>query len=82
MYIVNGADHFLPDIPGIPPGEKDEGENYLSFLKTVRGLLPKDMTLSIAAPASFWYLKQFPIADMHEYLDYIVYMTYDLHGMS
>lgn len=39
------------------------------------------MTLSIAAPASFWYLKQFPIAKMHSLLDYIVYMTYDLHGM-
>lgn len=38
------------------------------------------MTLSIAAPASYWYLKAFPIARMAQVLDYIVYMTYDLHG--
>lgn len=37
-------------------------------------------TLSIAAPASYWYLKQFPIKKMALALDYIVYMTYDLHG--
>ncbi|KAF5009147.1 hypothetical protein FDECE_4591 [Fusarium decemcellulare] len=69
-----------PDIPGIPPGGKDEGLNYLEFLKLVRAKLPPLKTLSIAAPASFWYLKQFPIAAMAPYLDYIVYMTYDLHG--
>jgi hypothetical protein len=71
-----------PDIPGIPPGGKDEAGNYLEFLKMVRLILPKDKTLSIAAPASFWYLKQFPIKDMAPILDYIVFMTYDLHGMS
>jgi hypothetical protein len=38
------------------------------------------MSLSIAAPASFWYLKAFPIADIAKTVDYIVYMTYDLHG--
>lgn len=42
--------------------------------------MPKDKSLSIAAPASFWYLKQFPIKDIAGLLDYIVYMTYDLHG--
>lgn len=41
---------------------------------------PYHYTLSIAAPASFWYLKAFPIEVMSWYLDYIVYMTYDLHG--
>lgn len=34
----------------------------------------------MAAPASYWYLKAFPIADMAKEVDYIVYMTYDLHG--
>ncbi len=37
-------------------------------------------SVSFAAPASFWYLKSFPIAWMALTLDYIVYMTYDLHG--
>ena len=69
-----------PDIHGIPPGLASDGPNYLSFLEILRGTLPADKSLSIAAPASFWYLKAFPIAKMAQYLDYIVYMTYDLHG--
>ncbi|KAM0272222.1 hypothetical protein ACHAQH_008781 [Verticillium albo-atrum] len=69
-----------PDMPGIEPGGSAEGTNYLGFLETVRGILPDQMSLSIAAPASFWYLKPFPIDVMAKHLDYIVYMTYDLHG--
>jgi GH18 family chitinase len=46
----------------------------------VRNSLPAGKTLSIAAPSSFWYLKNFPIKAMSEVLDYIIYMTYDLHG--
>ncbi|KAF4160411.1 hypothetical protein CNMCM6069_008761 [Aspergillus lentulus] len=70
-----------PDIPGIPPGSKQDGPNYVKFLKMVREILPKDKSLSIAAPASFWYLQGFdPITDFEPLLDYMVYMTYDLHG--
>ena len=36
--------------------------------------------MSIAAPASYWYLKGFPIKDIGGVIDYIIYMTYDLHG--
>ncbi|OIW22604.1 glycoside hydrolase [Coniochaeta ligniaria NRRL 30616] len=53
-----------PDIPGIPPGNKDDGANYLEFLKIIHARLPAGKTLSIAASASFWYLKGFPIKDM------------------
>jgi GH18 family chitinase len=49
-------------------------------LKLVRSKLPSGKTLSIAAPASFWYLKQFPIKEIADVVDYIIYMTYDLHG--
>ncbi|KAI9675883.1 MAG: hypothetical protein M1822_008892 [Bathelium mastoideum] len=69
-----------PDIPGIPPGLASDGPNYLTFLQTLRSKMPSGKTISIAAPASFWYLKSFPIAKMAKELDYIVYMTYDLHG--
>ncbi|OKL59809.1 hypothetical protein UA08_04952 [Talaromyces atroroseus] len=69
-----------PDIPGIPAGEASDGPNYLLFLKALKDALGDDVSLSIAAPASYWYLKQFPISDMSEVVDYIVYMTYDLHG--
>ncbi len=84
QYNLDGVDfdweYPSADIPGVPLGSPDEGPNYLAFLKTVRALLPTGVSLSIAAPASYWYLKGFPIAEMAEVLDYIVYMTYDLHG--
>ncbi|KAH7317180.1 hypothetical protein B0I35DRAFT_504621 [Stachybotrys elegans] len=69
-----------PDIPGIPPGAAEEADNYLEFVKLVKQKMPGGKTVSIAAPASYWYLKQFLIAEMAEHLDYIIYMTYDLHG--
>ncbi|KLU90375.1 hypothetical protein MAPG_09337 [Magnaporthiopsis poae ATCC 64411] len=68
------------DIPGTPAGSPQDGPNYLKFLTTMKGKLASGKTLSIAAPASYWYLKAFPIKKMAEQLDYIVYMTYDLHG--
>jgi hypothetical protein len=45
----------------------------------LRNLLP-NKEVTIAAPASYWYLKGFPIAKMAPLVDYIIYMTYDLHG--
>lgn len=69
-----------PDIPGIPAGDPGDGERYLQFLKMVREKLPAEKSVAIAAPASFWYLKGFPIAEISEVVDYIVYMSYDLHG--
>ncbi|KAK8004679.1 chitinase [Apiospora arundinis] len=69
-----------PDIPGIPAGLPSDGPNYLAFLIALRGKIPSGKTISFASPASFWYLKQFPVKDMAKQVDYIVYMTYDLHG--
>ncbi|ETS75025.1 hypothetical protein PFICI_13509 [Pestalotiopsis fici W106-1] len=68
-----------PDIPDIPPGDPDDGVRYLKFLVILKSLL-SGKTVSIAAPSSYWYLKQFPIKEIGEVVDYIVYMTYDLHG--
>ncbi|KGO58768.1 Glycoside hydrolase, superfamily [Penicillium expansum] len=67
------------DIPGIPAASTDDGTNYLAFLAVLKNLLP-DKEITIAAPASYWYLKGFPIKDMAELVDYVIYMTYDLHG--
>ncbi|KAM0324454.1 hypothetical protein ACHAQA_008236 [Verticillium albo-atrum] len=68
------------DIPGSVPGHKDDGANYLRFLEMVKKQLPSGMTLSIALPASYWYLRGFPVEKMAKVVDYFVYMTYDLHG--
>ncbi|KAL6230234.1 hypothetical protein BDW75DRAFT_234560 [Aspergillus navahoensis] len=67
------------DIPGTPPGLETDGPNYYKFLIVMRGQLAEGKSLSIAAPASYWYLKAFPIDLMAKELDYIVFMAYDLH---
>jgi chitinase len=69
-----------PDIPGIPRGDPGDGERYHQFLKEVREKLPSEKTVSVAVPASYWYLKGFPILKISDVVDYIVFMTYDLHG--
>lgn len=68
-----------PDLPSFDPGSEEDGPNYLAFLVILKNLLP-GRSVAIAAPASFWYLKQFPIREISRVVDYIVYMTYDLHG--
>ncbi|KFH40781.1 Killer toxin subunits alpha/beta-like protein [Hapsidospora chrysogenum ATCC 11550] len=70
-----------PDLPGIPMADPDEGDDYLKFLTKLRNILPKDKySVSFAAPASFWYLKGFPVKKIIDVVDYVIYMTYDLHG--
>ena len=70
-----------PDIVGIPADSPDDGANYLAFLTGLRTILPANKTISIAAPASYWYLKGFPIQEIAGVVDYIIYMTYDLQGI-
>lgn len=69
-----------PDIPDIPADSKDSPKNYLEFLKLLRSKMPSDKTLSIAIPSSYWYLKLFPITDIQQYVDYMVFMSYDIYG--
>ncbi|ROW15174.1 hypothetical protein VPNG_03014 [Cytospora leucostoma] len=69
-----------PDIPGIPAGGADDGANYLAFLVVLRDLLGTEKSISTAAPSSYWYLKAYPLAEISNVVDYIVFMTYDLHG--
>ena len=40
----------------------------------------EDYLITIAAPASYWYLRHFKIGEMSKYLDFINVMTYDIHG--
>ncbi|KAI9163903.1 Killer toxin subunits alpha/beta [Paramyrothecium foliicola] len=72
-----GAPDIMVD--GKPIGQPGDGLYYLRFLTRLKQLLP-NKSVSIAAPASYWYLKAFPIDEIAKVIDYIVYMTYDLHG--
>lgn len=69
-----------PDIPGIPRDDPVNGLNYYRLLYSVKQAVGSSKSVSFAAPASYWYLKSFPIKNLARDLDYIVYMTYDLHG--
>ncbi|KAI0538565.1 hypothetical protein GGR58DRAFT_512988 [Xylaria digitata] len=65
---------------GIPAGDPNDGENYLGFLTLMRKKLGASKSLSVALPASYWYLKPFPVEGMADVVDYFIYLTYDLHG--
>ncbi|KAK1966080.1 glycoside hydrolase [Colletotrichum sublineola] len=70
-----------PDIPDIPSDDPVNGVNYFRLLASVKAEVGTSKSVSFAAPASYWYLRAFPpIKQMAEALDYIVFMTYDLHG--
>ncbi|KAG7287400.1 hypothetical protein NEMBOFW57_006911 [Staphylotrichum longicolle] len=69
-----------PDIPDIPSDDPVNGLNYYRLLASIKAEVGSSKSVSFAAPASFWYLRSFPIKQMAAALDYIVFMTYDLHG--
>lgn len=54
--------------------------DYYEFLSNVKAEVGDSKTVSFAAPASYHYLKSYPIDQMAKKLDYIIYMTYNLHG--
>ncbi|KAI8179378.1 hypothetical protein K4K52_002299 [Colletotrichum sp. SAR 10_76] len=69
------------DDQGIPGSDPVDAIYYSRFLSLMRDKLGNNgRSLSIAIPASYWYLKPFPVEDMAKVLDYFIYMTYDLHG--
>lgn len=67
------------DIPGIPAGSNDDGENYNELFKLLAKKAPKKLK-SIALPASYWYLKGYPLSDLEKNMDYFVLMNYDYVG--
>lgn len=69
-----------PDIPDIPAGTEADSTGYFLLLDELKQQLPAGKTVSVTAPGSFWYLQHFPIQALSLVVDYMVYMTYDLHG--
>ncbi|UJR08796.1 hypothetical protein I4U23_013052 [Adineta vaga] len=69
------------------PAAEDRGgspidtDNYVTLIKELRNALGKKYLITIAAPASYWYLRHFKIGEMSKYLDFINVMTYDIHGV-
>ncbi|ROV91006.1 hypothetical protein VSDG_07707 [Cytospora chrysosperma] len=64
-------------------GKDADYENYVSFLKNLRGALGSNghnYGLSITLPSSYWYLQNFDIVKIEPLVDWFNVMTYDLHG--
>ena len=61
-------------------GSPEDTENYLQLVKEMRSAFGDEYLITIAAPASYWYLRHFKIGEMSKYLDFINVMTYDIHG--
>ncbi|KAJ3299922.1 hypothetical protein HDU76_006191 [Blyttiomyces sp. JEL0837] len=61
-------------------GKPEDAQNYVNLVNELRSALGNTISVSIAAPASHWYLRGFDIASMAAHVDYITFMTYDLHG--
>jgi GH18 family chitinase len=67
-------------IGGQPIGKTTDGLYYLKFLIVMKKAVGKDEFAFLAAPAPYWYLRAFPFDRIAASIDFIVYMTYALHG--
>lgn len=70
------------DIQGIPASSTEDASNFYAFLlelNIARSTGP-EILVSVTAPASYWYLQNLAIEAISEAVDFIVFMTYDLHG--
>lgn len=56
LFCTNSSQ--APDIyvGGQPIGQKSDGVNYLKFLTVLKARIGSEKSVSIAAPASYWYL--------------------------
>ncbi|KAJ3087829.1 hypothetical protein HK102_010188, partial [Quaeritorhiza haematococci] len=61
-------------------GSPEDLVNYTTLLSELRKAFGSNRLLTIAVPASPWYLRHFQIDIIHSYVDFFNFMTYDLHG--
>ncbi|KAH7142578.1 glycoside hydrolase superfamily [Dactylonectria estremocensis] len=68
------------------PDRQGRGEDFTNlpiFLRNIKSSLTQNGDkngLSIAVPASYWYLRHFDIINIAKHVDFFNVMTYDLHG--
>ncbi|KAL4984435.1 hypothetical protein BDW68DRAFT_193691 [Aspergillus falconensis] len=80
-------DWEYPGAPDRQPNQKDsdkDGANYVLLMQEIRAAFdkqPEKFVLSFTAPTSYWYLRWFDIGKMAEAVDFVNFMTYDLHGI-
>lgn len=70
------------EYPGAPDrgGKPEDTDNYVALVKEMRAAFGTKYGISMAIPASYWYLRWFKPKEMEPYVDWFGIMTYDLHG--
>ncbi|KAM5505126.1 putative chitinase [Microsporum canis] len=75
------------DIDWEYPAADDRGghtydiKNYVTLLKELRAAIGPKALLTVAIPASYWYLRGFDLPGMAKYVDWFNFMSYDIHGV-
>ncbi|KAF4828354.1 Killer toxin subunits alpha/beta [Colletotrichum tropicale] len=84
-YDLDGVDldweyPVADDRGGIP----EDFDNYVNLLRRLRQRLNasgRKYGISLAVPASYWYLRGFNLQEMEQYVSWFNIMTYDIHGV-
>ncbi|KAH7494060.1 hypothetical protein FOMA001_g2170 [Fusarium oxysporum f. sp. matthiolae] len=64
-------------------GQEEDFDNLPKFLSNIKSALKQSGNrngLSIAIPASYWYLQHFDLEKISKYVDHFNVMSYDFHG--
>ena len=64
-------------------GQPYDTQNFTLLLKALHDRFAQEnprLLLTIAAPAGSWHYQNIDLANIHQYVDWINLMTYDLHG--
>ncbi|KIJ27013.1 glycoside hydrolase family 18 protein [Sphaerobolus stellatus SS14] len=61
-------------------GSSQDKENFVTLLRELRMAFDMNLGLTITIPSSYWYMQNFDIVAMSQYLDWFNAMEYDLHG--
>ncbi|KAF2004069.1 glycoside hydrolase family 18 protein [Amniculicola lignicola CBS 123094] len=64
-------------------GKPADYDNYVYLLSTIRSAFDKfnpSWDISIAIPASYWYLQHFDVKNMERSVSWFNLMSYDIHG--
>lgn len=62
-------------------GKPADKQNLVVLTKDLRQAFGTKYGLSVTLPASYYYMRNFDVANMQEHVDFFNIMTYDLHGV-
>lgn len=80
-YRLDGIDLYWPHAGSEHRGSSaSDMPKYIDLMVQLRHALGYNKIISVAVPASYKYLKNFDLHAIQSRVDYITYMTYDMHG--